>query len=205
MRNADMDALLAALAGIFAGEGREAALRSAALLRGAMGGDLWAAQPNCGFEAELFATASAPGAHPAAALVAAAQPCLPWGTNPADGKLSAEAAAATASATLLGPGDPIRCEDLLVGLFWQRPGSYYALHNHDADETYVILAGGAVWRAGADKRRRGPGEMIHHPSGMPHAFQAGPQGLLAAWRWSGDVNFQSYTMLPDPEAPPEAP
>ena len=64
----------------------------------------------------------------------------------------------------------------------------------------MILAGGAEWWAGDDKRWRGPGEMIHHPSLMPHAFRAGSQGLLAAWRWSGDVNFQSYKMLPDPEA-----
>ncbi len=201
MRDAAMDALMAALALIYEGEGREEAARSAALLRGAVGAGLWVRQPACAFEAGLRATAAAPGAHPAAALVGAAQPFLPWGTNPADGRLSAEAAAATASATLLGPTDPIACDDLLVGLFWQRPGSYYALHNHDADETYVILAGEADWQAGTDLRRRGPGEMIHHPSRLPHAFRAGPRGLLAAWRWSGDVNFHSYTMLPDPAAP----
>jgi mannose-6-phosphate isomerase-like protein (cupin superfamily) len=200
MRDLAMDRLLETLAGIYDAEGRDEAARTAALLRGAVGADCWLRQGACGFGAALLATASAPGAHPAAALVAAAQPCLPWGANPVDGRMSAEAAAATAAATLLGPGDPIRSDDLLLGLFWQRPDSYYALHNHDADETYVILAGGADWRAGEDRRWRGPGERIHHPSGLPHAFRAGPQGLLAAWRWSGDVNFHSYTMLPDPEA-----
>lgn len=200
MRDLAMDRLLQALAGLYEAEARAAAQHTAARLRGAVGADLWARQPICNFEPGLMATAAAPGAHPAAGLVAAAQACLPWGTNPANGRLTAEAAEATASATLLGPEDPIRCAALLTGLFWQRPGSYYALHNHDADETYVILAGGADWRAGDDRRWRGPGEMIHHPSGMPHAFRAGPEGLLAVWRWSGDVNFQSYKMLPDPEA-----
>ncbi|WP_395542949.1 dimethylsulfonioproprionate lyase family protein [Neotabrizicola sp. sgz301269] len=200
MRDQAMDRLLAALADLYGTEGRAEAIRTATLLRGGLGGDLWAAQPAPGFGAALVALAGAEGAHPLAALVAAALPVLPWGTNPADGRMSADAAKATASATLLGPTDPIRCDNLLLGLFWQRPDTYYALHNHDADETYVILAGGAEWQAGEDKRWRGPGEMIHHPSLMPHAFRAGPQGLLAAWRWSGDVNFQSYKMLPDPEA-----
>jgi mannose-6-phosphate isomerase-like protein (cupin superfamily) len=200
MRDRAMDRLLEALAGIYAAEGREEAARTAAQLRGAVGADCWQRQGACGFEAGLRTTACAPGAHPAAALVAAAQPFLPWGNNPAEGRMSAKAAAATASATLMGPDDPIRCDDLLLGVFWQRPDSYYALHNHDADETYVILAGGADWRAGEDRHWRGPGAVIHHPSGLPHAFRAGPQGLLAAWRWSGDVNFHSYRMLPDPDA-----
>jgi len=33
---------------------------------------------------------------------------------------------------------------------------------------------------------------------MPHAFRAGPDGFLALWRWSGDVNTHSYTFLDDP-------
>jgi hypothetical protein len=35
---------------------------------------------------------------------------------------------------------------------------------------------------------------------MPHAMRAGPEGFLAMWRWSGDIGFDSYRMLPDPEA-----
>ncbi|MEZ5868756.1 MAG: dimethylsulfonioproprionate lyase family protein [Defluviimonas denitrificans] len=43
----------------------------------------------------------------------------------------------------MGPDGPIPAPDLRLGLLFQRPDSYYPLHNHDADETYVILAGEA--------------------------------------------------------------
>lgn len=88
----------------------------------------------------------------------------------------------------------------------KKTNSYYSLHNHDADETYVILAGQSLWTAGDDTRMRGTGDMIHHPSLMPHAFRTGPEGMVAFWRWSGDVNTHSYAFLPDPQAeytPPE--
>jgi hypothetical protein len=31
-------------------------------------------------------------------------------------------------------------------------------------------------------------------------MRAGPEGFLAMWRWFGDIGFDSYRMLPDPEA-----
>jgi mannose-6-phosphate isomerase-like protein (cupin superfamily) len=80
-----------------------------------------------------------------------------------------------------------------------RPESYYPLHLHDADETYAIIAGQALWTAGDDTRMRGAGDMIHHPSLMPHAFRTGPEGFLAIWRWSGDINTHSYAFIEDYE------
>ena len=52
-----------------------------------------------------------------------------------------------------------------------QPHSYYPLHLHNADETYVIVAGQALWTAGTDIQIRRVGDMIHHPSLMPHAFR----------------------------------
>jgi mannose-6-phosphate isomerase-like protein (cupin superfamily) len=138
--------------------------------------------------------------HPAAAAILAAQERLPWGTNPVADKMSPSAAAICAVCTLLSPDGPIVAPDLRLGLFYQRPNTYYALHQHDADETYVILSGQPVWTAGDDIRTRHPGEFIHHPSLMPHAFRTGPEGLLALWRWSGDVNTTSYAFVDDPAA-----
>ena len=43
--------------------------------------------------------------------------------------------------------------------------------------------------------------MIHHPSMLAHAFRTGRQGVLAMWRWSGDVSTQNYRMLDDPLVP----
>ena len=100
-------------------------------------------------------------------------------------------------ATLMGPDGPILAPDVRLGLVYMRPESYYPMHLHDADETYVIIAGQAFWIAGDDIRMRGAGDMIHHPSQMPHAFKTGPEGFLAIWRWSGDINTESYAFVED--------
>ncbi|WP_343080554.1 dimethylsulfonioproprionate lyase family protein [Ostreiculturibacter nitratireducens] len=193
------DALLAALADIYRTEGREAADRTAQALTTTPAPESFLPQPPCELDAMMRALlVTSP--HPAAGAILAAQEFIPWGTNPVADRMSEAAAAICAVTTLMSPEGPIPAPDLRLGLFYQRPDSYYALHNHDADETYVILAGEALWTAGDDTRIRRPGDMIHHPSLMPHAFRTGPEGLLALWRWSGDVNTHSYAFLDDPQA-----
>ena len=126
-----------------------------------------------------------------------AQNLLIWGSNPVEGNTEKSIAAMISVATLLGPEGPIPAPDVRLGLFYMRPESYYPLHLHDADETYAIIAGQALWTAGDDIRMRGAGEMIHHPSLMPHAFRTGSEGFLAIWRWSGDINTHSYAFIED--------
>ena len=199
MYPSDFDDLLAALSNIYRAEGREAADRTAQALVTTPAPEAFLPQEPCVLDAmmrDLLATSD----HPAARAILAAQALIPWGTNPVADRMSDEAAAICAVTTLMGPDGPIPAPDLRLGLFYQRPDSYYALHSHDADETYVILAGRAFWTAGEDRRIRRPGDYIHHPSLMPHAFRTGPEGVLALWRWSGDVNTHSYAFLPDPEA-----
>ncbi|SDC65620.1 dimethylsulfonioproprionate lyase family protein [Ruegeria marina] len=136
--------------------------------------------------------------HPAAAGLLSAFDLIPWGINPVAAQIG-DRGSMYVVANLMGPEGPVPCADLRMGLYYQRPNTYYGLHNHDADETYTILAGSAVWTAGDDTRLREAGEQIHHPSLLPHAFRTGPEGVLAFWRWSGDVNLHSYTMLDDPQ------
>lgn len=196
MPQAEAASLLIALAARVAAEGRpEAKATAQALLQGALEHQ----HPPCPLDAEIRKLAEDPKARPEAPLIAAAQTLIPWGISPLGHLQPGRIGAIKAVATLLGPDAPIRHRTLLCGLFFQVPGSYYPLHDHLADETYMILAGSALWTAGEDKRWRGPGEAIHHPSRMPHAFRAGPQGLLAIWRWSGDTRFDSYRLLPDPK------
>jgi quercetin dioxygenase-like cupin family protein len=133
--------------------------------------------------------------HPAATAVRDACDLLPWGSNPVEGNTEAEIAAMISVATLMGPEGPIPAPDVRLGLVYMRPDCYYPLHIHDADETYVILAGQALWTAGDDVRTRGVGDMVHHPSLMPHAFRTGSDGFLALWRWSGDINLHSYAFV----------
>lgn len=137
--------------------------------------------------------------HPAARAVLEVQDRMPWGSNPVQDQTEDTIAAMISVATLMGPEGPIPAPDVRLGLAYMRPNSYYPLHLHDADETYVIIAGQALWTAGDDVRMRGAGEMIHHPSLMPHAFRTGAEGFLALWRWSGDINTHSYAFIEDPE------
>ena len=68
------------------------------------------------------------------------------------------------------------------------------------DGVKYILSGIALWQAGDRRFPLAAGEATHHPPNLPHAMHAGPDGFLAMWRWSGDIGFDSYRMLPDPEA-----
>lgn len=137
--------------------------------------------------------------HPAARAALATHSRIPWGSNPVESTTEESIAALISVATLLGPEGPIPAPDVRLGLVYMQPDCYYPMHLHDADETYVIIAGQALWTAGDDIRMRGAGDMIHHPSLMPHAFRTGSEGFLALWRWSGDINTDSYAFTEGPE------
>lgn len=191
--------LLKALADLTATEARPEAQATAAALRAAVDTDL-PAQPPSALSSGILHTASLPGAHPAARLVHQAQPRLPWQDSPAASLQPTSLRAIKSIVTLLGPDAPIPSDSLLFGLFYQGPDSYYPLHAHEAAETYTLLSGSVRWQAGDRRFLLSPGEAVHHPPNLPHAMRAGPDGFLAIWRWSGDISFDSYRMLPDPEA-----
>ncbi|MEZ5798212.1 MAG: dimethylsulfonioproprionate lyase family protein [Paracoccaceae bacterium] len=197
VRNA-IDPAIEAIAEVYAAEPRPEAVATALALRAALPLN-WPPAPPCPMDAAIRACL-ANSDHPVAQAALAAQDQLSWGANPVAGQMTDQAAAICAVLTLLDPEGPIPHPGFRVGLLYMSPHSYYPLHDHDADETYVIVAGAAEWTAGPDRRWRGAGEAIHHPSHMPHAFRTGDQGMVALWRWSGDINTQSYRFLPDPDA-----
>lgn len=190
--------LLHALAGLTASEPRPEAQATADALRAATGTD-FPAQPASALSPGILQTANLPG-HPAAKLIHAAHPWLHRQDSPAASLQPTSLRAIKSIVTLLGPDAPIPSETLLFGLFYQAPGSYYPLHAHNAAETYTVLSGSALWQAGDCRFPVTAGDPIHHPPNLPHAMRAGPEGFLATWRWSGDIGFESYRMLPDPEA-----
>lgn len=197
----NLSPLLHALADLTATEPRPEAEATARALRAAAGTD-FPQQPPSLLDAEIRAAARLPDAHPCARLIAEAQEFLPWKASPAAALQPAALAATKAVVTLLGPEGPIHDPAFRFGLFYQAPGIYYPLHAHEAAETYTVLAGIAQWQAGDRRFSLGPGQAAHHPPNLPHAMRAGPDGFLAIWRWSGDIGFDSYRMLPDPEANP---
>ena len=190
--------LLRALADLTATEPRAEAQATARALLAATDTD-FPAQPRSALSPGILQTASLPGHH-AARLIHDAHRWLPWQDSPAASRQPGELRSIKSVVTLLGPNAPIPSQTMLFGLFYQTPGSYYPLHAHNAAETYTILSGTALWQAGDRHFPLNPGEAIHHPPNLPHAMRAGPDGFLAIWRWSGDIGFDSYQMLPDQQA-----
>jgi quercetin dioxygenase-like cupin family protein len=191
--------LLHALADLTAAEPRPEAQATAAALRAASDTD-FRPQPPSALSHGILQCGALRGAHPTARLVREAHDWLPWQDSSAASLQPTALRAIKSIVTLLGPGAPIPSESHLFGLFYQAPGSTYPLHAHDAAETYTILAGTALWQAGDRRFPLTAGEASHHPPNLPHAMRAGPEGFLASWRWSGDIAFDSYRMLPDPDA-----
>ncbi|MEF3048908.1 dimethylsulfonioproprionate lyase family protein [Pseudotabrizicola sp. L79] len=198
-KRSSTDRALSAIADVYAAEGRVPATRTAQALRRGLGQSLGSASHPCAFDDDIR-HCLASSDRPAAKALLAAQGNIPWGVNPVADHMTPDAAGMVAVCTLLDPDGPIHSPLFRLGLLYMRPGSYYPLHNHDADETYVLVAGSALWTAGGDTRWRSAGDSVHHPSLMPHAFRTADQGFVALWRWSGDINSHSYSFLPDPAA-----
>ena len=194
-----LTALLHALADLAATEPRPEAQATAFALCAAAETD-FPAQPPSPLDPQIRAACALANAHPVVRLIAEAQLYLPWQASPAADRQPGDLAATKAVVTLLAPEGPILAPDLRFGLFYQAPDVYYPLHAHEAAETYTILSGTALWQAGDRRFALAPGEAVHHPPNLPHAMRAGPAGFLAIWRWSGDIGFDSYRMLPDPKA-----
>jgi quercetin dioxygenase-like cupin family protein len=190
--------LLLALADLTIAENRPEAQATAAALRLGTGIE-FPLQPPSSLSTGILHASALGDAHPSARMVRDAHSWLPWADSPAASLQPTALRAIKSIATLLGPGAPIPSASLLFGLFYQAPGSYYPLHAHEAAETYTLLSGTAHWQAGDRRLTLTAGEAIHHPPTLPHAMRAGPDGFLAMWRWSGDISFDTYRMLPDPE------
>jgi quercetin dioxygenase-like cupin family protein len=194
----NLSALLNALADLTALEPRPEAQATADALRAAAGID-FPAHPPSALSDSILRAASLPG-HPTCRLIRQTHRSLPWTDSPAAALQPKARRSIKSVVTLLGPGAPIQSDNLLFGLFYQAPDSYYPLHTHEAAETYTLLSGTARWQAGDRRFQVTAGEAIHHPPNLPHAMRAGPEGFLAMWRWSGEIAFDSYRMLPDAEA-----
>jgi quercetin dioxygenase-like cupin family protein len=191
-------ALIGSLADLTAKEPRPEAQATAAALR-AGDSTAFARHPFPALTEGIRRTGALLDALPVTRLMLAAHSRLPWQDSPIASLQPTDLRTIKSVATLLGPDAPIPSDALLFGLFYQAPGSTYPLHAHNAAETYTVLSGTAHWQAGNHRLILTAGKAIHHPPNLPHAMRAGPDGFLAMWRWSGDIGFDSYQMLPDPE------
>jgi gentisate 1,2-dioxygenase len=117
---------------------------------------------------------------------------LPWGYNPIADQVAAGDDAMYSVLALMGPDAPLFSTTFRAGLYYQKPNTRYGLHSHAAVETYVIIAGRALWTAGDAQREMTAGSSVHHSTYLPHACQTGDEGVVALWRWSGDIGIESY-------------
>jgi hypothetical protein len=125
-----------------------------------------------------------------------AMPLIDWHySGLADGRINEDIATKIATAELIGPNGMIYHETVRVGLFMQSANLDYITREHTAEETFIMLCGEGLWsRNGAPFERRTSGEYIHHPSMMPHVSVTQNHPFIAAWRWTGDIGYEQYTL-----------
>jgi len=186
--------MLAEIAAVFRAESRACADRTADILATFPGLDAAACGADADADADVIRALLAASPLAVAHATLAAFDALPWGRNPVASRISAEDNGLYRVANLMGPEGPLFCPTLRAGFYYQRPDTRYGLHSHAAVETYVIIAGRAHWTAGDTQREMAPGHAVHHSTYLPHACQTGPEGVVALWRWSGDIGIESYRM-----------
>ena len=187
------DRLLANLAERIRAEDRAEARDTARLYAAAIGQDHKRANPHV-HDTRIRDCLKAL-ATPESETVLAAQPYIPWTFSAVLDPSFDRLGSLFAAASLIGPGFGIAAENLRAGLFLQFSDQDYPLHNHSADETYHVLAGTGTWQAGETRTQHAPGQIIHHPSMLPHALRTNTEPVLAAWRWSGNIDPSTYRLL----------
>jgi hypothetical protein len=137
--------------------------------------------------------------HPCAVAARDSMPFIQWENTAGilDEYIPDAVSSAFAGNQLMGPGSLIDHPSLRAGLYFQCANSYYALHHHEAVETYIMIDGTGDWTQGDVTTSYGVEGLIHHTSFMPHAFRTFDKPLMAIWRWSGNIDPSTYKMLPD--------
>jgi len=87
---------------------------------------------------------------------------------------------------LVGTRGHFASTELAAGFILLGPGIDYPDHHHVAEEVYVPLTGGTLWRKGEGAyTERGALEAIHHPSNVNHAMRTRTEPLFALYLWRG--------------------
>uniref|UniRef100_A0A7S4SJ91 Methyltransferase type 11 domain-containing protein n=1 Tax=Alexandrium monilatum TaxID=311494 RepID=A0A7S4SJ91_9DINO len=87
-------------------------------------------------------------------------------------------------------GASFESDEILVGLTWLAPGTFYPQHAHDAAELYQMMVGTGAWGpTQGHLEPMPPGRFLSIPSASPHTVQAPADGpLLAVYAWTGRLN-----------------
>jgi len=98
----------------------------------------------------------------------------------------------------VGLRGPVASERLAIGVLLLAPQITYPSHANEAAEIYVPLSGTALWQRGdAPFVPVEPGQLIEHPSWLPHAMRTENAPLLALYLWrGGDLAAKSVILNP---------
>lgn len=186
--------LFALLARLYGREGREGGDEAAEALDGALAGFPKLLPEPYNTLPGMAERALGIEPHPDAGIVGAALPLIRWfHVVESLGSIGPEMGSRMMVCELLGPNGMIFNDRVRVGLFVQCPQLNYVTRSHSAEETYIILGGEGYWSCGgAEPELRKAGDIVFHPSGIPHYSVTGEHPTIAAWRWSGDISYEAY-------------
>ena len=87
---------------------------------------------------------------------------------------------------LFGPTGIFRTQACRAFIGYWGPGLVYPMHDHKAEEIYLVLTGRCLFEAEGDvPADLGPGGIKFHRSGQSHAMTMGDEGMLALCLWRG--------------------
>lgn len=188
--------LVAALGTLYSAEGRAGADAASIAARNSQDQEI---NPHTRINDELLgqcATILQDEQYPLSQLLARCLPLLNWYcAGLEDGRIRPEIAQNMLTSELIGPTGLFYNDTVRMGLFIQSANLNYVTRSHLAEETFVMLAGSGNWSTNdGPANRQIAGDFIHHPSDMPHACYTEATPLIAAWRWSGDIGWDSYAL-----------
>lgn len=94
---------------------------------------------------------------------------------------------------LLGPTGLIPSDTVRLGLYGMLPHAEYGLRTHPAEEIYIMLAGQADWKRGANPYLpHSSGERSYHPSLLEHANRTRGDAFMSVYVWHGDISTEHY-------------
>ena len=190
-----LDELLTVLATIYRREGRPGGdLASAALLSAATKSFDYAVTNSASLGLLINRACDQ---EKALALAKTIQSCWAFFTwsNWGEGTLTEDVASNLYTAELVGPDGLFKDDRVRVGLLLSEAATDYPISSHSGEETYYVISGLAEWSVdGSPYRIRNPGSFIHHPAWVPHGRRTLDEVFLGAWRWSGDLNLDSFNV-----------
>jgi hypothetical protein len=82
---------------------------------------------------------------------------------------------------LVGPGAPIDCTTMALGLSLLQPHVAYPFHQHPPTEFYLVLSPGEWFREGAGWWTPGINGVVFNPANCRHAMKSLDRPLWALW------------------------